>query len=32
MPGATPLSDFRVVPDGTGESGKPGEVRIKFLL
>lgn len=28
VPGATPGS----VPDGTGESGKPGEVGIKFLF
>lgn len=32
MPGATPGSGFSGVPDGTGDSGKPGEVRVKFLL
>lgn len=31
-PAATPGSAFSGVPDGTGDSGKPGKVRIKFLV
>lgn len=31
-PGATPGSVSGGVPGGTGDPGKPGEVRIKFLL